>query len=99
MGYIIPYQPIQSQIYANRMENEEKRFTYIERVEKVELEPDFSEQLTGKIVREEELKDEEEPVTRSAPPPYQGFIHPNPVNLSPAISQVIGKGMSINLYV
>ncbi|BAQ10304.1 hypothetical protein OXB_1833 [Bacillus sp. OxB-1] len=99
MGYIIPYQPIQSQLYANRMDNEEKRYTYIDRVEKTELEPDFSEQLTEKNVQDEELKEEAEPVKRSAPPLYQGFIHPNPVNLSPAISQIVGKGISVNVYV
>lgn len=98
MGYIIPYQPIQSQMYANRMDNEQKRFTYIHRVEQVRLNPDFSEQLTEKIVQDEEMKEEAEPMIRSAPPMYSGFIHPNPINLSPNLARYVGKGLVVNTY-
>ena len=41
MGYILPIQPIQSQIYANRLTMEANHFAYIERPNKVKLNSDF----------------------------------------------------------
>ncbi len=101
MGYILPIQPIQSQMYANRLSMEVYNFAYIERVSKVKLNSDFLDEFKESSHQEREKKEEEgkeKPIV-SVPSTYQGFIRPNPVNLSPAIAKVVGKGIVVNAYV
>lgn len=101
MGYILPIQPIQSEMYANRTNQVNNRFAYIDRVEKVDLDPEalgkFQDSMQGK---QEQMAEEREMMTDNPRPPYlKGFIYPNPVNLSPEISIVVGKGLAVNEYV
>ena len=101
MGYQLPIQPIQSQIYANRLQDERYNFAYINRVEKVKLDTESMEPFDRTL--EKQLSDREQteqPVQTSDLPLYKdGFIYPNPANLSPQISKVTGKGLAINQYV
>jgi hypothetical protein len=104
MGYLLPIQPIQSQQYANRMNMRSYDFVFIDRVEKVKLDNelltrDFSDELTNSYKQDGREKGDEEIPAVSSPPLYKGFVYPNPANLSPAIAQVVGKGLSINAYV
>ncbi len=103
MGYILPIQPIQSQIYANRLNMEPYNFAYIDRVDRVERSSDFSDSMNQSFEsdskwEDDEQREEEKPVVNN-PPLYKGFVYPNPVNLSPIIAQVVGKGISVNEYV
>lgn len=99
MGYILPIQPIQSQIYANRLSMEAYNFAYIERVSKVKLNSEFLDEFIESSHKEWEKEEEEGKPIVSVPSAYQGFIRPNPVNLSPAIAKVVGKGNVVNAYV
>jgi len=102
MGYLLPIQPIQSQQYANRMNMESYNFAHIDRVNKIKFNFKFSRDSQGAFQEEQEKKEEEgmKNAHVSAPPLVsKGFIYPNPANLSPAISQAVGKGMSVNAYV
>ena len=45
MGYIIPNQPIQSQIYANRMLMDDYNFAYINNVNSVKMKTSFEDHL------------------------------------------------------
>ncbi|QTD41243.1 hypothetical protein [Sporosarcina sp. Te-1] len=102
MGYQLPIQPIQSQIYANRLYDERSNFAYINRIEKVKMDTTFFETFDQTI--EKQLRNGEEtdqPVQTSGMPLYKdGFIYPNPANLSPDpdIARVTGKGLAINRY-
>ncbi|WP_342512907.1 hypothetical protein MKY34_20255 [Sporosarcina sp. FSL K6-1522] len=102
MGYLLPIQPIQSQQYANRMNMEAYSFTYIDRVNRIQRELNDSD-TPPKTFYDAFLRDDDEEIGRekaaiAAPLPYRGFIYPNPANLSPAISQAVGKGLNINAY-
>ena len=103
MGYILPIQPIQSQIYANRLNMELYDFAFIERVSRVKLDSDFSDELNASFSQEQEKEKEKKEVEGKpivkVPQSYQGFVYPNPVNLSPIIAQVVGKGISVNAYI
>ncbi|MEK4406652.1 hypothetical protein MKZ26_20010 [Sporosarcina sp. FSL K6-6792] len=99
MGYILPIQPIQSQIYANRLSMEAYNFAYIDRVNKVKLNSDFLDEFKESSHQEREREEEEGKPIVAAPLAYQGFVRPNPVNLSPVIARVVGKGIAINAYV
>lgn len=99
MGYILPIQPIQSQMYANRLIIEAYNFAYIDRVNKVKLNSDFLNEFKESSHQEREKKAEEGKPIVSAPSAYQGFVCPNPVNLSPMIAKVVGKGIAVNAYV
>lgn len=101
MGYIIPVQPLQAQVYANRMLMEDYNFAYISNVQGIKMKSIFEEELKD---QEEELENNEEKQLlkgneASIPPPYKGFIQPNPVNLSIQIAEINGKGNSVNLYI
>lgn len=107
MGYILPVRPIQSEQYANRLNMERYNFASVEGVSPVDLKPDFLDEYEEKIYSIENQKDEselewEQPSNNdnsNAPRNvYQGYIAPNPANLSPAISMVVGKGLAINAY-
>jgi hypothetical protein len=99
MGYILPIQPIQSQIYANRLNMDLHDFAFIERASRVKLDSDFSDELNESFFQEQEKDKEEGKPIVNIPPSYQGFVYPNPVNLSPIIAQVVGKGISVNAYI
>ena len=100
MGYILPMQPIQSQVYANRMISNDYNFAYIDNVQNVKFKSGFEDHLEK---QEQLLEEEEQQVLElerpSIQPLFKGFIHPNPVNLSPKIAEISGKGNSVNLYV
>jgi len=100
MGYILPYQPIQSQQYANRLQIESYNFAHIGAIQPIKMRSLFEDELEE---REKRFKDEDElspkSDAKSFPVPYKGFIQPNPVNLSPEIAKVCGKGNQINTYV
>jgi len=100
MGYQLPIQPIQSQMYANRLNDERYNFAYINRVEKVELDTKFMETFDRTLENQAQFGEEvEKPIGTSNLPLYKdGFIYPNPVNLSPDIAKVVGKGLAINRY-
>ena len=59
MGYILPIQPIQSQIYANRLNMEPYNFAYIERVNRVKLNSDFLDEFKESLHQEREKEEEE----------------------------------------
>ena len=99
MGYILPIQPIQSQIYANRLSMEAYNFAYIDRVNKVKLNSDFLDEFKESSYQEREREEEEGKPIVSTLSAYQGFVRPNPVNLSPVIARVVGKGMAVNAYI
>lgn len=101
MGYILPMQPIQSQVYANRMISNDYNFAYIDDVQNVKFKSDFEDHLEKQeqLLEEEEEQQLSELERPSIQPSFKGFIHPNPVNLSPIIAEISGKGNSVNLYV
>ncbi|GKV67593.1 hypothetical protein NCCP2716_00910 [Sporosarcina sp. NCCP-2716] len=104
MGYQLPIQPIQSQIYANRMENASPNFAYIDRVQSVKLQTEYEE--WQKVHRREERLNQavsresgNQPAPRQPlPPAKNGFIRPNPAGLSKEVAIVVGKGMAVNEY-
>ena len=101
MGYLLPINPIQSQQYANRITMDPYNFATINRVQRVKLKSDFLEEFeeSVELQRIKNRKDWKNP--DSAPPcsQYHGYVYPNPVNLSPAISQIVGKGITVNTYI
>ncbi|HJF32698.1 MAG TPA: hypothetical protein K8V56_13120 [Sporosarcina psychrophila] len=99
MGYLLPIQPIQSQMYADRLNMESYDFAHIDRVNKVKLNSDFADEFNESSQHEREKEEEDGKPVALLPPAYQGFIYPNPVNLSPVIAQVVGKGIAVNAYV
>lgn len=101
MGYILPMQPIQSQVYANRMMSNGYNFAYIDDVQKVKFKSDFEDHLEkqAQFLEEEEEQQLSERERPSIQPLFKGFIHPNPVNLSPKIAEISGKGNSVNMYI
>ena len=99
MGYILPNQSIQSRDYANRMLMDDYNFAYINNVNSVKMKSSFNNHLERKI-----LEDEEEPQVfgqsgQTNLPLYKSFIQPNPINLSPIIAEISGKGNNINRYI
>lgn len=101
MGYLLPIRPIQSQQYANRISMEPYNFATVGRLQEVKLKSDFLEEFEEKLHLQDEdkRKDQEQPNVVPPPRSFEGYIPPNPTNLSPAISQIVGKGMSINTYI
>lgn len=100
MGYILPIQSTQSEMYANRMNDVRMNFAYIDRVEKVKMDPESLGKFKDSLLHEQEklLKVEKSNTDNSRPPYLKGFIYPNPTNLSPEIAYVVGKGLSVNEY-
>ncbi len=105
MGYILPVQPMQGQLYANRLALEPYNFAYIDRVNRLEKNSDFldsfkeSQEEAQLFDENEERMEKPEGSNVKPPPAYKGSIYPNPVNLSPIIAQVVGKGIAVNEYV
>lgn len=105
MGYLLPIQPIQSQQYANRINMEPDHFATIGRLERIEQTSSFLESFKETLHSQDEEKKREggesggELKSMSSPQSYMGYVKPNPSNLSPAISQIVGKGMSVNKYI
>ncbi|MCG7344622.1 hypothetical protein MHZ92_10775 [Sporosarcina sp. ACRSL] len=100
MGYILPVQPMQGDIYAYRMNAVRSNFAFIDRVEKVKMDPDLNDKFEDALSKEQEqITDDEKPILSNSRPPYKGFIYPNPANLSPTIAHVVGKGLAVNEYV
>lgn len=96
MGYILPVNSYQSQQYANRL-MDDSHFAKVSRLQRVNQVSSF----VGKF--EEASEGEKERVPQLAATRSQhevkGYVNPNPANLSPAISHVVGKGRAINAYV
>ena len=105
MGYLLPIRPIQSEQYANRLSMEPYNFATVGRLQSIKLKSDFLEEFEEKLhlVDEDEDRDNKKGKERAhanhTPRIYKGYVPPNPVNLSPAISQIVGKGMSVNTYI
>lgn len=100
MGYILPVQPTQAEIYANRMNGVRDRFAYVDRVEKVTMNPDQMNKFDDALRREQEwnMKEREAATVTSRPTSLNGFIYPNPANLSPEIAYLVKKGLVVNEY-
>jgi len=102
MGYVLPIKSIQAEQYANRMNLEPYNFAQIERIQPIKLKSDFlenfEESLRNQEPQREKKKDKGQSQVVPSPHLLKGYIQPNPANLSPAISQVVGKGMNINAY-
>lgn len=99
MGYILPNQPIQSQMYATRMLMDDYNFAYINNVYGVKMKSSFDDHLEKQTQKDEEEKQLMEQNGQTDPPLYKGFIQPNPINLSPIIAEISGKGNNINRYI
>ncbi|WP_438316360.1 hypothetical protein [Sporosarcina sp. FA9] len=97
MGYLLPIRPIQSEQYANRLSQQPHNFAYIGRIQRVKFYNEYFDEFQEQSQKEEGNKKHSSVI--APPSSYQGYIQPNPVNLSPAISRVVGKGMNINAYV
>lgn len=100
MGYVLPIKSIQAEQYTNRMNLEPYDLATIGRIQRVNLKSDFLEAFEESLQSQSQQEKEEEklqavPSSHS----YTAYIQPNPVNLSPVISQIVGKGMNINAYV
>ncbi|QFF98266.1 hypothetical protein PB01_05220 [Psychrobacillus glaciei] len=101
MGYILPIQPIQSQIYANRLLMDHTNFAVISNINGIRMKSIFDERLEEEG-RKVEKKDEKQRLANENPsslPLFKSFIQPNPVNLSPKIAEICGKGNRINYYI
>lgn len=100
MGYILPIQSIQSQQYANRLQIDNYDFAHINAVQPIKMKSLFEDELEQ---REKRFNGDEESTQKSNiisyPVPYIGFIQPNPINLSPEIAKLNGKGNQINTYI
>jgi hypothetical protein len=99
VGYILPIQSIQSQLYANRMQMGTYNFAYINAIQPIKMKSVFEDELEERAkqyVEDEVTQKEDFP---GHPVPYKGFIQPNPVNLSIDIAKVCGKGIQINTYI
>ncbi|MGN7387043.1 hypothetical protein [Sporosarcina sp. SAFN-015] len=101
MGYILPIQQTQAEMYANRMNAVRNNFAYVDRVEKVKMDPDLMDKFDDTLRSEQEriMEEGETVIVNSRPPYLKGFIYPNPANLSPEIAQLVGKGLAVNEYV
>lgn len=110
LGYILPIRPIQSEQYANRLNMERYDFASVERLSPVKLDSDFLKEVEERIhLIENEDKEKEQNrfseessnigASNSSSSLYPAYIVPNPINLSPAISNIVGKGIAINTYV
>ncbi|MEK4484902.1 hypothetical protein MHH81_04795 [Psychrobacillus sp. FSL H8-0484] len=95
MGYIIPVQPLQAQIYANRMLMDEYNFAYISNVSRMKMKSLFQDHLEEQV--EKQLSEQLEPSKQL--PLYKSFIQPKPLKLSPIIVDIYGKGNIVNVYI
>lgn len=100
MGYILPIQPMQAELYANRMNAVRNNFAYVDRVEKVKMDPDLMDKFDDSLRHEQEriMEEREANIDISRPPYLKGFIYPNPANLSPEIAHIVRKGLAVNEY-
>lgn len=103
MGYLLPIRPLQSEQYANRISMEPYNFAAIGRLQRIKLKSDFLKEYEERLHLQVEKKDkgkDKKPFVAVYPPRLsKGYIQPNQVNLSPAISEIVGKGMSVNTYI
>jgi hypothetical protein len=103
MGYILPIPQFQSQQYANRLQMSNYNFAHVDAVQPIKMKSIFEDQLEEQSKQYDE-EDENEPISVSSQSfrqamPYKGFIQPNPINLSPEIAKVCGKGNQVNAYI
>lgn len=99
VGYILPIQSIQSQLYANRMQMDTYNFAYINAIQPIKRKSIFEDELDERTKQYDEDEVTQKELSSKQPVPYKGFIQPNPVNLSPNIAKVCGKGIQINTYI
>ena len=105
MGYLLPIRPIQSEQYANRLSMEPYNFATVGRLQSLKLKSGFLEEFEEKLhqldkdKKKDKKKGRELAYADHPPRIYEGYVSPNPVNLSPAISQIVGKSMSVNTYI
>lgn len=100
MGYILPIRSLQSEQYANRLQHQEYRFATIQKVAPIPGKTDFTKEYEQRklSLQEEQRQQSRRNIARS-PITQPVYSMPNPANLSPAIAQVVQKGMSINQYI
>lgn len=76
-------------------------FAYINNVQGIKMKSIFEDHLERE--EQELIKEEAQQLSEvdgpSGLPLFKGFIQPNPVNLSPKIAEINGKGNSVNLYI
>lgn len=104
MGYVLPIKSIQSEQYANRINAKPYNFAHVGKSEKVKFKSDFIDDFEARLFDDEEQDEERDGDNSEQQPSPQplkgyGYIQPNPANLSPAISQIVGKGLNVNAYV
>ena len=104
MGYVLPIKSIQSEQYANRMTLKPYNFAAVDSLQKVKLKSDFLENFEESLqlqYQQEKEKFEERSQSQVIPSSHlhRRYSQPNLADLSPVISQIVGKGMNINTYV
>lgn len=103
MGYILPVRQFQSEQYANRLSMRPYNFARIGRVQQVKLKSDFQKEYEERLhfhVENKDKRKDQKPFVAVYPPRLsKGYVQPNQVNLSPAISEIVGKGISVNTYI
>ena len=107
VGYLLPIRPIQSEQYANRLSMEPYNFATVGRLQSIKLKSDFLEEFEEVLHlldededKKKDKKNDRELAYADYPPRIsEAYAPPNPVNLSPAISQIVGKGISVNTYI
>ncbi|MCM3756504.1 hypothetical protein M3197_03300 [Sporosarcina aquimarina] len=102
MGYLLPIQNIQSQMYANRLEEASPAVSYIDRVQSIKSQAEYEE--WQRVLRRERERNSEEEFggianqQRPLSPAKKGFIQPDPTILSKQVAAVVGKGLAVNEY-
>ena len=54
MGYLLPIQPMQGELYANRMNAVRNNFAYVDRVERMKMDPDLMDKFEDTLLQEQE---------------------------------------------
>ena len=54
MGYILPVQPMQGELIANRMNAVRNNFAYVDRVERMKMDPDLMDKFEDTLLHEQE---------------------------------------------
>lgn len=98
MGYILPIMPLQYADYANRLNQKDPSFTYIEGVQAVEAQNRFYEQVRSQQERLLEQKRAQKkllpvmPTTASTEEVMK--YRPKPMSTA----EIVGKGFVMNAY-
>lgn len=100
MGYVLPIPSIQSQQYANRLRKHEQHYSKIEKSAAVRPIIRFADVLDGERHKQQLLTSEEEKWKElKSATSHPASSESNTALLAPAISQLVGKGLTVNKYV